>query len=84
MSTPVLKVKGSLTQIPKTITRIGKKWEQGPGAHTLTEVRKMKSYWDKKTPYNSHMIVKAISEHWPTGVMHPVEETFYFIYVRRK
>jgi hypothetical protein len=84
MSTPVLNVNGSLTQIPKTIIRAGKRWEQGPGAHTLTEVRKIKSYWDKETPYNSHMIVKAIYERWTTGISHPVKETFYFVYQRRK
>ena len=84
MTMPVLKVNDSIVKIPKTIIRNGKRWTQGPGAHTLEEIRKMKTYWDKKSPWNSHMIVKTISENWPNGSYHPVKETFYFIYVRRK
>ena len=84
MSMPVLKVNDGITKIPKTIVRMGKRWEQGPGNFALTEVRKMKAYWDKESPWMSHMIVKAIYEHWTNGKSHPVKDTFYFLYERKK
>jgi hypothetical protein len=84
MAMPVLKVKGSLVSIPKTIVRHGKRWEQGPGAHTLEEVRKTKVYWEKLRRDTVFMIVKAVYEHWPNGSRKPVEGKFYFVYERRK
>lgn len=76
IDTITIKSPSGLYAIPKTVSHKGSIWEQGPGARTLTDLKK-KSFL---SPYYRHIIVKAIYEVWPKGSKHPVKEKFYFFY----
>lgn len=80
----VVRVRGSITIVPKTITRFGKRWEQAAGAPTLQEARKILDYNKKTFTSFEFILVKAILGNKPAYPGYMGEQVFYFTYHRRK
>lgn len=81
MAYPVIKNKGTLSSVQKWITVRGKRYEQAAGAHTESEIKKIKAYNEKTYKGYKYIIVKSISENKPYHTDWG-EQTFYWIYER--